>query len=49
MSKDIPYPAGMEKLVVASESSFCLGVTSFGGHVLEEMGWGVASTPEELM
>lgn len=49
MSKNIPYPAGMEKLVVASESSFRLGVTSLGGGVLEKMGWGVASTPEELM
>lgn len=49
VSKNIPYPAGMEKLVVASESSFRLGVTSLGGSVLEKMGWGVASTPEELM
>ena len=39
----------MKKLVVASESSFHLGVTSVGGHVLEEVGCRVASTPEELM
>ena len=39
----------MKKLVIASESSFRLGVTSLGGHVLEEIGCGVASTPEELM